>query len=119
MKKIIVTIVAGAMLFAASCSGSKDESVDPPGGSTCDGVAASFANNVSPIIQTNCATGASCHGEGSVNGPGALTSFTAIKNAAGSIKSAVVSGLMPKNGSLNTAQISSIRCWVDNGAQNN
>ena len=115
----MVIIFGSAMILAASCSGSKDESVDPPGGSTCDGVAASYANNVSPIIQTNCATGSSCHGEGSVNGPGALTTFTAIKNAAGSIKSAVVSGKMPKNGTLSTAQISTIRCWVDNGAQNN
>jgi hypothetical protein len=31
----------------------------------------------------------------------------------------VVSGTMPKSGSLSTAQKNSIICWVDAGGQNN
>jgi uncharacterized membrane protein len=53
------------------------------------------------------------------NGPGALTTFNQIKNAASAIRSAVVSKRMPLGGSLTDAQIQSIACWADNGALNN
>ena len=90
----------------------------PPVSSSCNGVDAKFSQ-VSPIIQSKCATGSGCHGNGSTNGPGPLTNFDLIKNAASSIKSAVVSGRMPKGGSLSATDIKIISCWVDGGAVNN
>lgn len=119
MKKLVIILFIGSAILFASCSGSKDESVSPaPVPATCDGVAISFAGNVNPIISTKCATNSGCHGEGSVNGPGPLTSYDLIKAAAGSIRSAVVAGRMPKNGSLTNPQIATIKCWVDNGTPN-
>jgi len=119
MKKLVVALLFGSVFCYTSCSGSKDESVDPaPVPATCNGVAISFAGNVNPIISTKCATNSGCHGEGSANGPGPLTSYELIKAAAGSIRSAVVAGRMPKNGSLTNAQIATIKCWVDNGTPN-
>lgn len=117
MKKVISTLSIGAILFFMACSGSKDESVDPPPPPppTCDGVAISFAANVNPIISTKCATNSGCHGAGSANGPGPLTSYELVKAAASNIKSAVVSGRMPKTGSISAAQVNTIKCWVDNG----
>lgn len=111
--------------FAACSKGSSnDESTPAPQelpapASACASTAAKFSTDISPIIQNSCATSSGCHGNGSVNGPGPLTSFDQIKNAASSIKSAVVSKRMPKVGSLTNAQIQSISCWVDNGALNN
>ena len=35
------------------------------------------------------------------------------------IRAAVLSGSMPKNGSLTAAQKNSIICWIDAGAANN
>jgi hypothetical protein len=81
-------------------------------------VSTSFSANVAPIIQTNCAV-SGCHATGSTNGPGALTSYTQIKNAAVQIKQAVVSRFMPQGSSLTNAQIKTISCWVDAGAPNN
>jgi hypothetical protein len=78
-----------------------------------------FAADVNPIIQSSCANNIACHSSGSVNGPGALTSYTAIFNSRTSIRSAVSSGSMPKNSTLSTNQKNSILCWIDSGAPNN
>jgi len=119
MKKVFSTLSIGAILFFMACSGSKDESVDPPPppppAATCNDVAISFATNVHPIINTKCATNSGCHGEGSVNGPGPLTSYTLVKAAAANIKAAVVSGRMPKTGTISAAEVNTIKCWADNG----
>ena len=89
------------------------------GGVNCTGVPASFSGNVNTIIQTSCATDATCHGSGSANGPGPLLTYTQISNARIAIKTSVANGTMPKTGSLTTAQKNSIICWVDGGGLNN
>ena len=128
MKKSILVILA-AFLVIASCSKSSDGGGGSGGGgngggggggsTNCTGVASAFAANVNPIIQSTCATDATCHGAGSANGPGPLLTYTQISNARVTIKTAVASGTMPKTGSLTAAQKSSIICWVDAGGPNN
>ncbi|OQP47007.1 hypothetical protein A4H97_05680 [Niastella yeongjuensis] len=116
MIKKITGVLAGGMILFYGCYNDKEEILY--GASTCDGVNASFVADVNPIIQSSCAK-PDCHAAGSTNGPGALTSYTQIKNAATQIKSAVVSRFMPEDGSLTQSQIKSISCWVDSGAPNN
>lgn len=121
MKKTIVLIAIATSLVIA-CSKSKDATSNNQTGNTldCSGVTAkTYATDVSPIIQSKCATDGNCHGSGSSNGPGALTTYSAIFNARVSIRSAVASGAMPLTGSLTTAQKNSILCWIDSGAANN
>ena len=91
------------------------------GGTTvnCTGVANAFAANVNPIIQSTCATDATCHGTGSINGPGPLLTYAQISGAASLIKPAVANGTMPKTGTLTTAQKNSIICWINSGSPNN
>ncbi len=115
IKKVTGVLAVGIILFYG-CYNDKEEILY--GASTCDGTNASFAADVMPIIQSSCAK-PDCHGAGSSNGPGALTTYTQIKNAAPKIKTAVVSRLMPEDGSLTNSQIKSISCWVDGGALNN
>lgn len=115
MSLVIVVIVVTA---CSKGSGTGEPAPLPPP-SSCATTPAKFTTDVNPIIQNSCATGSGCHGNGSVNGPGPLTNFDQIKNAASSIKSAVVSKRMPIGGSLSNAQIQSISCWVDNGTSNN
>ena len=125
MKKSILVILA-AFLVIASCS--KGGSDDPGGGGgggggggsvNCTGVASGFAATVNQIIQTTCATDATCHGAGSANGPGPLLTYNQIFAARINIKTSVANGTMPKTGSLTTAQKNSIICWVDAGGPNN
>jgi hypothetical protein len=123
MKKLSILLLFTIVVAAVSCS-KKDaapagNSTNPTAPVNCDGANAKFAADVHPIIQSNCATSGGCHGAGSNNGPGALESFIQIKNAAASIKSAVVSKRMPRGGSLNAAEIKSISCWVDGGSPDN
>ena len=124
MKKGLLVIL-GSFFLIASCSKSAGDgggAGSTGGGGTtldCTGVASAFAANVNPIIQTSCATDATCHGAGSANGPGPLQTYTQISGAAALIKPAVASGTMPKTGTLTTAQKNSIICWVNSGAPNN
>ena len=126
MKKGILVIL-GSFFLIASCSkggsdGGGSGGTGGGGGGTavnCTGVASSFAANVNPIIQSTCATDATCHGAGSVNGPGPLLTYTQISNASVTIKTAVANGTMPKTGSLTTAQKNSIICWINSGSPNN
>jgi len=125
MKKGILVILASFLLIASCSKGGSDsgggDSTGGGGGSTvnCTGVASAFAANVNPIIQSTCATDATCHGAGSVNGPGPLLTYTQISNASVTIKTAVANGTMPKTGSLTTAQKNSIICWINSGTPNN
>lgn len=124
MKKNILVIVT-AFFILLSCSKGGDGGGGGNGGGggggsvNCTGVPASFSANVNTIIQSSCASDASCHGSGSANGPGPLLTYTQISNARIAIKAAVVNGSMPKTGSLTTAQKNSIICWVDGGGLNN
>jgi len=125
MKKSILVILASFLLIASCSKGGSDDGggggTGGGGGSTvnCTGVASAFAANVNPIIQSTCATDATCHGAGSANGPGPLLTYAQISGAAVNIKTAVASGTMPKTGTLTTAQKNSIICWVNAGAPNN
>ena len=125
MKKGIL-VIFGSFLLIASCSKSSGDgggsgNTGGGGGSiiNCTGVASAFAANVNPIIQSTCATDATCHSAGSANGPGPLLTYAQISGAASLIKPAVANGTMPKTGTLTTAQKNSIICWINSGAPNN
>lgn len=76
---------------------------------------ASFANDISPIISTNCAI-SGCH-----KGNG-LPDFSTLKNiqaSASAIKAQTASRSMPIGKSLTDDQINEIACWVNDGAPDN
>jgi hypothetical protein len=118
MRKIlIVSALAMTGIFVAcskSDGGGGGGTPTPPSCTTTQ----SFSTTVNAIIQGNC-TNAGCHNATSTNGPGALTTYQKIFDNRTAIRSAVQSGLMPKNGSLSSTQKSAILCWIDQGAPNN
>lgn len=121
-KKMGLVLIVAAVLFA--CTKSTDKTINNnsntnSGSVNCTSVAQLFSTDVNPIIQSTCATGSSCHGTGSINGPGELRTYSEIANAHVAIRAAILSGLMPKTGSLTSAQKNTIICWIDNGALNN
>ncbi|WP_052324169.1 hypothetical protein [Flavihumibacter sp. ZG627] len=110
-----------ALTVIISCSKSSDDP-DPGGGSggnnECPTETPKFSTSISSIISSSC-TASSCHGAGSLNGPGPLLTYDQIYAARTAIRQAVVSKTMPKEGSLSNAQILAISCWVQAGAPNN
>jgi hypothetical protein len=105
--------------FASSCYYYDKEELLYPGGNDCPTVAHSFATEVNPIIQTKCAFASDCHGAGSTTSGGPFTSYDLIKAKATDIRFQTTHGFMPKTGSLTSAELKTITCWVDAGAPNN
>lgn len=116
MKKI-PGLVACVILFALSCSKHSDSTNDT-GTVDCGTITTTFSANVSPLITSSCAK-SGCHASGSINGPGALTTYTQIFNSRVAIRAAVASGEMPEDATFTATQKAIITCWIDAGAQNN
>ena len=114
MKKIVFVLMTGIIMYACTKSNGGGGTITTP---TCTGTQ-SFTNDVNPIILATCAI-SGCHGAGSLNGPGPLTTYAQIFNARAAIRTAIVNGTMPKTGTLSTADRNTIICWIDNGAQSN
>jgi uncharacterized membrane protein len=124
MKKKIslrqLAVITASITFFSSCYYDKADLLYPGSNAAvdCNTVAASFATNVRPIIDNNCATGG-CH-DNSAAGGVALTSYTEIKNAATRITArAINEKTMPTSGPLSAADIAVLKCWIDGGTLNN
>jgi uncharacterized membrane protein len=113
LKRALIIMVAICVIQACKKNDETNNPVD------CGGTTKSFAVNIKPIVQTSCAFDSDCHGTASTSGPGSLLNYTEIFNARSVIRSAVVSGEMPKDATLTSAEKSAIVCWIDNGAPDN
>lgn len=111
MKKYLPVVLFCGLIF--SCTKSVDRQID------CSGAPKSFTADVTPIFQSSCATDLDCHGAGSTSGPGPLLNYTQIFSSRVLIRQAVLSGEMPQDKKLSSAEKSAIICWIDNGAANN
>ncbi|QEC68755.1 hypothetical protein FRZ67_16120 [Panacibacter ginsenosidivorans] len=113
LKRIFVAAAIAGFMFACKKTAPVSTSVD------CSGPVKSFSGDVNSIVQTSCATDSDCHGSGSHSGPGELLTYPEIFNARTAIRTAVATGVMPKGGTLTTAEKNALLCWIDNGAVNN
>lgn len=74
-----------------------------------------FAINVKPIIDNNCIQ---CHSTSGGQFPN-LETYNGVSANSAKVKSEVESKDMPRGGTLTTAEIEAITCWVNAGALNN
>jgi hypothetical protein len=116
--KIYISFIILISTIIVSCSKSSPTASNPMNSSLDCSVPKTFAANAAPVFQAKCAL-SGCHGAGSSNGPGELTTYQKIFNARNDIRIAVVTRLMPQGGSLTDEQLNSIVCWIDSGAPNN
>ena len=114
--KIYISFIIVICTIIIACS--KGSSTNPMNSSVDCSTPKTFSTNAAPVFQAKCAL-SGCHGSGSSNGPGELTTYQQIFNARNDIRNAVITRLMPQGGSLTNEQLSSIVCWIDNGAPNN
>lgn len=124
MKWFLVCITLLSLSFLNACKKTSSPGGNGGGGGgtpftpNCNGAAINFTADVFPIFQSACGQ-SSCHNSGSVNGPGALTTYAQINAAKGLIRPAIISAFMPRNTTLTAAQKNTIICWIDAGAPNN
>jgi hypothetical protein len=125
MKKatsVTALFIFSVIIFTA-CS--KKDSAPAGGGGgggitfSCTGITPKFAADVQPIITSLCATSSNCHASGTNNSGGVFSNYTEINAKKSNIRSQILSGAMPKNGTISQAQINAIICWIDGGALNN
>ena len=117
MKKIILLLYLFCC-FIISCTSEKGEL--PVKQETCDSVI-SYSMDIVPIILAKC-SGHACHDATSGNGDYAMYADIKLKADDGQLKNRViVLKNMPPSGSplLSDAEISQIRCWIQQGAPNN
>lgn len=110
--------MAATALATSTCYYDKKELLYPSG-FDCTGVQSTFSADVLPLIQSSCAQGTACHGSGSGNGPGALTTYSQIRSAVAQIISSVEAGRMPLGAPLTAEKVKVISCWAGNGTLNN
>jgi len=116
-RKIFKLLGVTGLLFLTGCYYDKEELLYP-GNSSCQ-LPTAFVANVNPVIQSKCATTPDCHASGSSNTGGPFTTYSQIKNMSNVIRGQLISGLMPKTGSLTSMELQTIICWIDAGAPNN
>ena len=105
-----IIVIIGVILVATSCNKSDNALAVAP----CD-PNTSFSNTVLPILNTSCNANG-CHDNIVIT---ALNNYQTVHDGAVQIKNSVISGRMPKSGSLSVKDKDAIICWVDNGAKNN
>lgn len=76
----------------------------------------SWANDIRPILEKNCAV-SGCHN--GVSRSNDFREFSSAKTYAKSIKSMTQDRSMPFDGSITQDEINLITCWVDDGAPQN
>ena len=116
---IYLSLIISIALLLNACTKGGGGGGTPPPPDPCTGLSFKFSTDVQPIVNTTCANSANCHGVGSVNSGGALTDYNSIFNKRSNIKFQIENGLMPKVGSLSTADKNKIICWINSGAPNN
>jgi hypothetical protein len=127
MKKVtaVCLLLAGCILFSASCSKKDSEPGTGGGGAggtrtfSCSGISPKFSTDIQPILTTVCSVNSNCHAAGSTNSGGAFTNYTEVNAKKSNIRAAIISGSMPQSGSITQAQVNAFICWIDAGAANN
>lgn len=91
-------------------------------GATCDTANMSYANNILPIIQTNCN---GCHSGSEPSGGYDYTTYGGILGSieSGKLYNAILQNgdavPMPPSFSLTACEIKKVKAWIDNGYPNN
>jgi uncharacterized membrane protein len=108
-------------ISSTGCYNDKEELLypgrDQP--NSCASIPASFKSDVLPIIKSKCAVGG-CHDETAAGGYVWETFEQISKEKDRIFQQAIVLKRMPKGGPpLPIDESNKLRCWIDNGAQDN
>lgn len=111
--KNLLLILLLTTVFTSCLTNVEDEEEDNTMDDPCATI--TYALNIKPIMDGSCIQ---CHSTNGGQFPN-LETYAGVKANASKVKSEIVSGDMPLGGTLTTAEIDAVKCWVDNGALNN
>lgn len=102
--KLTIAAISIVLILVASC---KKDAVK------CDGSTPTYATDIKPILDNNCM---GCHDAGGSNTDySTYSKLTPVLNN-GKFESEVITRQsMPRGSSLTAAQLSKIKCWIENG----
>jgi hypothetical protein len=100
-------LLASSLLIAVLFSSCKKDDV------TCNGSTPTYNSTVKQILDSKCM---SCHGSGSSDGDYSTYSKLSPILTSGKFEEEVLTKKsMPQGSSLSSDQLSTLRCWIDNG----
>ena len=119
VQKLVPVLAVVGLLVYSSCYKDNVETLYPSS-TTCDTTTISFANDIQPILNTNCALGG-CHNKATASGTVELEDYDGAKSAAqGALLTDINDGSMPQGGTkLSQCNINKISRWVNMGMPNN
>jgi len=123
--KRFLTMLLLAAVTATGCYYDVEEELYPPGSGNCNNPATiSFAQHITPLLQSNGCVG--CHSGTSPSGNVNLSTFNGVKAKVndgrlwGAINHLPGFSPMPQGGNkINACDIAKIKSWIDAGAPNN
>lgn len=118
MKKILFVSLAALILFSCKKEKSAEPATPVVNTSNCD-TTITYTSQIKTIIDNNCV---SCHSGSTPSGGVNFTTYAnvKVKADAGRIKARAIDAspsIMPPTGSLSAADITTISCWLQNGAK--
>ena len=118
----LFALFAGLILMFSSCYRDNEEDLykNYYSQDQCDTSNISFANDIMPIIQGNCAT-TGCHVQGGA-GPGIFVNYNGVMDKVNSgtfEKRVLIDKNMPPAAPLSACQQTLIQAWLNAGAPNN
>lgn len=120
-----VLILMLVNLLVASCTKDKSDEIVIPPLNFCDTTVVSYANDINPIFQTNCAI-SGCHDASTSAAGNNWEDYTEVSSKINSIICAInhSPGCIPMprpigSPKLPDSTIQMIECWAEQGAQNN
>ncbi|MCB9285255.1 MAG: hypothetical protein H6563_14380 [Lewinellaceae bacterium] len=111
--RLQIPLILSTLLLLLVFPSCNQDTVNP---ANCDGVTLTYNADIAPIIQSNCAT-SGCHSASSHNGTFETYAqlYPYLEN--GTIRYYVIDQkyMPPFPHKLNTTDLQSIQCWLDNG----
>ncbi len=117
MDRLLLLLSVTSLLGLSACYYDNEEDLY---GTECDTTAVSFADDIWPIIETNCQTG--CHAPGGSATGHIFTDHASVlaKVTNNSLMLRVVEQrTMPPTGELTDCQVDRVAAWILNGAPDN
>jgi hypothetical protein len=130
MNRLIFITLSTVSIIFSSCYYDVNEELNPTKkNTTCDTLNAKFANDILPILNTNC-NSSGCHNNASAGGGYVLDNYNDVKSALDNDSARVVSSIthdnstnveyMPKGGGkLSDCEIKKIIIWISSGYPEN